>query len=80
MCDVDISSKNVLANFSQVLFVSLSHISVGFSLMSFLEAKVIDENFDVLYRAWCVAEIVEANVLLIPARTATHSKSGSFPV
>ena len=44
-----------------------------------LEAKVIDENFDVLYRAWCVAEIVEANVLLIPARTATHSKSGCFP-
>lgn len=29
---------------------------------------VVDESFEVLYRAWCVAEIVEGNVLKIPAR------------
>ena len=29
---------------------------------------VIDEKFDVLYRAWCVAEIVEASLLNIPTK------------
>eukprot|EP00434_Breviolum_minutum_P006897 symbB.v1.2.006086.t1/scaffold350.1/size222032/4 len=41
----------------------------------FGQLVVIDENFDVLYRAWCVAEIVEANVLLIPARIKVFSQN-----
>lgn len=36
---------------------------------------VIDESFEVLYRAWCVAEIVEANVLNIPARIKVYSQN-----
>ena len=52
-------------------------------MMTFLSRKapnfgqliVIDERFDVLYRAWCVAEIVEANVLKIPARIKVYSQN-----
>ena len=35
---------------------------------------VVDAEFEVLYRAWCVAEIVEANVLRIPARIQVSSQ------
>lgn len=35
---------------------------------------VVDPGFDVLYRAWCVAEIVEGNILGIPARISVFSR------
>ena len=38
------------------------------SVKGFGQVIVVDKRFDVLYRAWCVAEIVEGNVQGIPAR------------
>mmetsp|Transcript_11186 Transcript_11186/g.25775 ORF Transcript_11186/g.25775 Transcript_11186/m.25775 type:complete len:172 (+) Transcript_11186:162-677(+) len=44
------------------------------TVSGFGQLIVVDEAFEVLYRAWCVAEIVEANVLSIPARIKVFSQ------
>ncbi|CAK8993775.1 Centrosomal protein of 76 kDa [Durusdinium trenchii] len=36
---------------------------------------VVDQHFDVLFRAWCVAEIVEGNRLHIPAKIKVFSQN-----
>ena len=38
------------------------------------QVVVVDPQFDVLFRAWCVAEIVEGNILGIPARISVQSR------
>jgi len=35
---------------------------------------VMDKHFEVLFRAWCVAEIVEANISAVPARIKVFSQ------
>ena len=45
------------------------------SVPNFGQLIVVDKRFDVLYRAWCVAEVVEANVLGIKARIQVHSQN-----
>ena len=40
----------------------------------FGQVLVVDEQFEVLYRAWCVAEVMEANFLDIPTRVKVLSQ------
>eukprot|EP00439_Symbiodinium_sp_Y106_P070551 s209_g12.t1 len=40
----------------------------------FAQLIVVDDAFDVLYRAWCVAEIFEANVLGMESRIQVSSQ------
>lgn len=42
---------------------------------TFEHLLVVDQHFDVLYRAWCVAEIVEGNALGIPAKIKVYSQN-----
>ncbi|CAE7946805.1 BPM2, partial [Symbiodinium sp. KB8] len=52
----------------------MHHIYVGEKVAGFGQLIVVDNHFEVLYRAWCVAEIVEANVLQIPSRIEVPSQ------
>ena len=40
----------------------------------FTQLIVVDDDFDVLYRAWCLAEIFEASILGMPARIQVSSQ------
>mmetsp|Transcript_129118 Transcript_129118/g.306323 ORF Transcript_129118/g.306323 Transcript_129118/m.306323 type:complete len:784 (-) Transcript_129118:149-2500(-) len=52
----------------------MHHIYVEERVAGFGQLIVVDNHFEVLYRAWCVAEIVEANVLQIPSRIEVPSQ------
>lgn len=45
------------------------------NVFGFEQLIVVDKRFDVLYRAWCVAEIVEGHALRIPAKIQVFSQN-----